>query len=448
MSTHLFGNRRRWGRYLGPSVAFVAALGSLSLAPASAATGGISGAAFQDANRNGVRDAGEAAFANHRIYLYDAAKTRFVAAASTDAQGQYAFTGVADGSYLVEYESSTWSALRNDWVPTTTGSLRPSVVTTPGTSVDFGWRPIVRSTTLGSPISRYTASNGLRVDSYDDAVPAATVAAALANGSLSTGEASTTVVNFDIGSATDAVTSVSGGPGSYSGFSATLWIGYPSWLDTYDHVLFHEYGHAWAEYNAHIAQQDESLSSYLSARGISGDSRLYSSKAWDPHEMIAEDYRQLFGSTTAAAYPQANVDVPPAAQVTGLREFLRDTFTARSSTGSGGSTTTTTTTAPPPTSSAVAVTGLGVSPAPVTRSGTVAFTLSGQATTTVEIVSPSGSVVRTLLNSVAENSGTVSAKWDRKDDRGRRVPSGNYTSRVRATNGAGTTTAQAAFTVN
>ena len=427
----------------------VLALGATMLPAggASASTGAISGVAFDDTDRDGVRDAGEAPFAGHRIYLFDAARTRFIAARTTDDSGSYSFTALADGTYLLEYETSTWFGLRNDWVPTTTGSLAPRrTVTTGGPPADFGWRRIVRSTSVDAPLTTFTASNGLLVRSYNDAVSAETVWSALAQSTLMGPEASTTKVYFDIGTATDAVTSVNGGAGTYSGFTASLWIAYASWVDTYDHVLFHEYGHAWAEYHAHITQQDPSLAAYLDARGLAGDPRLGSSKNWDPHEMLAEDYRLLFGSATAAAYPQMNAEIAHAAQVPGLRDFLRDRYTQAPS-------------SPPPPADdpgpgtdeepapSLTVGELLVTPTPVTKSGNVRFSLSVPATTTVEIVSASGTVVRTLRDRTPTDAGSVSVKWDRKDARGRRVAAGTYRARVVAQATSSAATAETAFEV-
>lgn len=415
----------------------------LPFAPAGATSGTISGVAFDDADRDGLRDPGEAPFAGHRLYLFDGARTRFVSAQTTDANGAYVFTGLAAGTYLLEYETSTYGSLRNDWVPTTTGSLQPQRTVSAGSTADFGWRRIVRSTSIDAPLSTFTAPNGLRVQSYNDAVPASAVWSALGNASLMGPEAATTKVYFDFGSATDAVTSVNGSPGNYSGFTASLWIGYLSWVDTYDHVLFHEYGHAWAEYHAHITQQDPSMASYLQARGVAGDPRIGSSKGWDPHEMLAEDWRLLFGSATAAAYPQMNSDLPHATDVAGLREFLRDTYTHAPSSPpppppSGD---------PAPTATPVDITSVVVTPTPISKSGSVKFTLSTAATATVEILSSSGAVVRTLVSTSPMPAGESSIRWDRKDARGRRVPAGTYVARVQAQGGGSSDTAQSAFQV-
>src|ERR1051326_4798085 len=287
-------------------------LGALGAAGSAAASGtsSINGTVYQDLNRNQLQDGGEAAMGGINLYLLDAAGN-YLAAAGTDSSGHFMFGGLADGSYIVEFDPSVWWSYRSNWVPTTTGSVyfKRSVSLAGSAVADFGLRPIVRSTDISSPISSFTAPTGLVVHSYDDVIGAADVYAALAGGSLMGPEAATTTVYFDYGTATDATMTVGGSPGSYSGFKASLWIYYVPWLDSYDDVLFHEYGHAWSLYNAYIVPQDTTLASYLQARGLAGDPRLGSSKAWQPDELIAEDYRQLFGSSNAASYPQTNTDI-------------------------------------------------------------------------------------------------------------------------------------------
>jgi len=396
---------------------------------AATGSGTISGSVWDDANRNGRPDVGESPFAGRLLLLFDAAGSN-VASAQTDGNGRYSFSALADGTYRVAFSTQDWWSLRNSWVPTT-GSLSFSrtVALSGAVVADLALRPIVRSTDSTAPISTYTAASGLVVNSYNDAVSAGELFAALSRGSLFGPEAATTTVYFDFGTQTDATTSVAGSPGSYHSFSASLWISYLSWLDNTDAVLFHEYGHSWAIYNADLVQQDDELTTYLQARGVAGDSRLYSSKAWDPREMIAEDYRQLFGSPSAASYPQANTSLPRAADVPGLKDFLQHTFTQPPAGGSqGGGSPAPTPTAQP----TVAVSGLAVSPQPVSKSGTVSFTLSQHATVTVTIRSSAGAVVRRLLTDVSA-AGPVSSSWDRKDEAGRRVKAGSYSAVVTAT---------------
>ncbi|MGH2706119.1 MAG: FlgD immunoglobulin-like domain containing protein [Actinomycetota bacterium] len=388
----------------------------------------ISGVAFQDLNRDGARQEGEPAMADHLIYIFDTGG-EFVTSAITDGLGRYEFAGLSDGEYRVQYASSSWWHLRRDWVPTSTGSLHPSVsVQLVGSAqADFGWRPITRSTDLAAPLSSFVAPSGLEVFSYDDVVSAPAVHDALLSGSLIGPEAAATTIYFDFGPTSSCVTSVAGSPGSYNGFEADVWIDYLSWLDSHDVVLFHEYGHDWSLYNAYIVQQDESLSSYLEARGLRSDPRIGTSKAWDPKEMIAEDYRQLFGSASAAAYPQANTEIPRAADVPGLRDFLQHTFTGPAPPPEPPAPST------PPTPPALAVTDLSVAPDPVVKSGTISFMLSVSAAVRVEIRDAAGALVRTLLQEASRPAGTVAVAWDRRNAMGRRVRAGTYLAVVLAT---------------
>jgi hypothetical protein len=420
--------------------ALVVSVGMVTTTAAGAAgTSTITGHVWQDTNRNGVMDPGEAAFAGQALMLFNASGTN-IASAQSGTDGSFAFSGLADGTYTVKFGTQSWWNLRGDWVPTTTGSLYYSrTVTVSGSAVvDIGLRQIVRSADINSPLSTYVAPNGIDIRSYDDAVTAQDIWAAMSRGALFGPEAAVTTVYFDYGTQTDATWSVSGSNGTYSGFHANLWIAYLSWLDNTDEVLFHEYGHDWGNYNAEIVQQDDTYSAYLKARGVYGDPRLYSSKAWDPNEMLAEDYRQLFGSPNAAAYPQANTDIPPAAQVTGLKSFLQSTYTQPS--GSAPDPSPTPSPSPSPTSSPTPVTisQLTVNPQPISSSGTIGFTLSEHATTTVDVVNASGALVRRLLAAVSA-SGAVSTKWDRKDSSGHRVKSGTYTVKVTAVDDYGDT---------
>src|SRR5262249_23557236 len=112
---------------------------------------------------------------------------------------------------------------------------------------------------------------------------------------------------------------------TYTGYGATIYIGYTSWLQDDGHFLFHEYGHAWSQYYAAMVNQDLSFHSYLVARGLADDPRVDSSYFWRPNEMIAEDYRELFGAPSGQG-GQNNQDIPLAADVAGLREFLSGAF--------------------------------------------------------------------------------------------------------------------------
>lgn len=419
-------------------------LSSLALPalPAAAAveTATLTGVVFEDVNRDGVHSAGEATWAGAPMDLFDSRGWQ-VATTGADMNGLYSFTGLPPGSYTVAYNERSWWDLRADWVPTTTGNLRPRklVEVAGSTRVDLGLRRIVRAT-IGSPLSRVVGADGLVVESYNDAVTASEVLAAIMAGTLRGAETGTTLVRFAVGTSNVTTISYGGGPGTYSGFTANVQTGYLSWLDRADASLMHEYGHAWSLYHALIVQQDRGLESYLRSRGVFGDPRVNSSAAWMPEEMIAEDYRQLFGSPTARQGAQENLDLPPAAAVFGLELFLRTTFM----------------TPPPPNPAPApipepapgpAITSVAMSPTPVTKSGTASFSLAASATVTMEIVDASGALVRSLLRDVAAAGGPTTATWNRRDDSGARVRSGNYSLRVSATAGGVVATGSFSFQV-
>jgi len=289
--------------------------------------GSIGGFAFQDPDRDGVFENGEPALASQRLYLFDGTGA-YRATTTSDATGWYQFDGLSDAAYRVEYAPDSWWAIRLDLVPDTTPSIFPKqpVDLAGSATADFGWRPIVRSTDTAAPISTYTAPDGLRVESYDDVVSARDLADDLLGGSLVGPEAGSVTIRFDLSANSVTATSTTTLNGLVVGYHATSNVSYQSWLDDGDDTLFHEYGHAWSQYYADVVQQDPTFDSYLVARGLAGDPRVGTSYAWDVHELIAEDYRELFGSPNAAAAPQMNTDLPSAATVPGLRAFLAGAF--------------------------------------------------------------------------------------------------------------------------
>jgi hypothetical protein len=420
------------------SFAALVGAGAVVAGPAAAASSTISGVVFHDDNRNGAFDSRETPMSGQTVYLYDGSGS-YLGAATTDASGSYSFGGLADGQYRVDYSSASWSQLRNSYVPTTTATLKPteSVAVAGSGIADFGWRPLVSSSDLNNPIASWTAGNGLRIYTYNDALTPQQVYAALSAGSLIGPEAADTNIRFAYGTANQTVTSTQQSGSTYTAYGATVYVTYASWLDTGDTALFHEYGHAWSLYHAYLSQQDPTFGSYLRARGLSGDSRVNSTYVWDPREMIAEDYRQLFGSAHAASVAQANTDIPPAASVPGLADFLRNTFTTSSTSTSSGPAST------PP--AVPTVSGLAVSPLPVQSQATVSASISTAATVTITVTTASGSVVKTLLSKASPTGGTVTASWDRTNTKGQRVKNGSYVVVVTATNSTGSGSASLAI---
>lgn len=332
--------RADWHAPVAAAFVLATVLGGLvdGAAPASAATGSIGGRVFEDTNRSGVFDDGETPWGDRDIWLYDDTGS-YVTRAATSEDGTYVFDGLAAGDYTVRYSNFDWQTIWADFVPTTTGgSLEPVVAISleASTVVDFGWRPIVRSTTAGQPISAVVGPSGLVVESYNDVVPAQRLHDDLVRGLVGP-EAERTTVRFDLGSSATA-SSVQKVDGEYVNYTATAYVNYVAWLtDVGGDTLSHEYGHAWSLFHAYETQQDPEFTRYLEVRGLTGDDRLNTSYGWSVREIIAEDYRQLLGYPEARVAPQINGEIPPADEVPGLRQYLRDDFTTPPSSTDTGS---------------------------------------------------------------------------------------------------------------
>lgn len=320
---------------IGVVVAAMAVLCPLGATATAGTTGSVTGSVWNDVNRNAVFDAGESPFVGIPIDVYSGSS--YVTGAYTDSSGAYQVANLPPGTYTIEIDPSTWRSMRDSWALTTMGSsfyqgvsgdLAPmaTVSLTSSARADFGLRQIVRSTTWSSPVTSYTGPNGLRVDSYDDVVAAQTLYDDVMAGVLVGPEAKTTVLYFDSPTSGTYTAASIGGSGPYCCYSASMYVAYDTWVTLGDVALFHEWGVDWGDYNAYITQADPSYSAYLSARGLSGNPSLGTSAIWQAPELLAEDYRQLFGTANAASYPQNNTQIPPASEVPGLETFLASTY--------------------------------------------------------------------------------------------------------------------------
>jgi PKD repeat protein len=124
--------------------------------------------------------------------------------------------------------------------------------------------------------------------------------------------------------------SITGSGCTYSGFQATIYLQAVA-DDTFstgpDAVIAHEYGHAWTHYYLYSSRNCGSWNSYLSERGLLGDSRVNSNYMWDPSEMAAEDYRQLFGTSLAVSETsQMNYQIPSANTITGFKDWFTNSW--------------------------------------------------------------------------------------------------------------------------
>ena len=130
-------------------------------------------------------------------------------------------------------------------------------------------------------------------------------------------------------SASSTSASASQTNGAYSGYSATMYLQAKAGSAFSYHpesIITHEYGHAWSLYHLYMTQNGN-WSSYLSARGIAGDPRVDSTYNWSKTEMIADDYRMLFGTDAAiAGMAYMNPDAGDPRQVAGLKTFLASSW--------------------------------------------------------------------------------------------------------------------------
>lgn len=324
--------RARWRTPVAILFVLATMAGGLAdgMAPAGASSG-LAGSVYHDDDRDGRRTDGEAGFDDLSLHLLTEDRSELVASTTTDEHGGFTIPDVADGSYVLQMASSSWWALDDDWTPTNTGTLQPRLaVTVSGGSGDasLGLRGIVRSSDPDAPITATTAVDGMALRSYNDVVPAGELHEVLMEGSLVGPEAAAVTIRHDLSGTTTCSGVASWDGEAYTSYRATCSISWSYWLSGGHTAIFHEYGHAWSMYHAYVTQQDPHLLGYLDARGIDpDDERIGTSHAWSVREMIAEDYRQLFGSPKAQASPQENQDIPAATDVPGLLEYLRDDFT-------------------------------------------------------------------------------------------------------------------------
>ena len=137
--------------------------------------------------------------------------------------------------------------------------------------------------------------------------------------------------------ASQTATSASQSGGTFVNYQAIIYLkGVNSTFTTKpDAQLAHEYGHAWTRY-WFFMRQGGSWSTYLNTRWstadgsvtLATDSRTGTSYTWDPAEIIADDYRLLFGSSLAVSQSPNSLNtsiVAPSAQP-GLRDWFLTTW--------------------------------------------------------------------------------------------------------------------------
>ena len=125
--------------------------------------------------------------------------------------------------------------------------------------------------------------------------------------------------------------SASTSSGTYSHFAATIWLcGVNSTFASYPEAQeTHEYGHAWTLYHLYLSEQgnwtpylNERWSSSDGSVTLATDSRTGTSYNWDPSEIIADDYRLLFGTTAAQTLGHLNPYIVDPRKQPGLKDWF------------------------------------------------------------------------------------------------------------------------------
>jgi hypothetical protein len=89
-----------------------------------------------------------------------------------------------------------------------------------------------------------------------------------------------------------------------------------------DRMIAHEIGLLWVAHSFEGTARP--WSEYLKIRGLAGDQRLDSSSMWKGEEILADDYRLLFGSPAAVEQNPSHMNpaIRDPRSVPGLQEFL------------------------------------------------------------------------------------------------------------------------------
>jgi hypothetical protein len=185
--------------------------------------------------------------------------------------------------------------------------------------------------------------------------------------------------------------------------------------DVLSYIVVHELGHVmcWASLDG----RPELWSRYLVLRGLDPQDDPGSlPHAERNREIVAEDYRALFGGPLATASGSIeNASLPHPGSVPGLRAFLADHLAGDQIAASSPSST--------------------VYPNPCREQARIELTLSDTASKAVsavprlEIYDLRGRLVRRISGGSVAN-GRASVVWDGRDDGGRRAPGGLYLYRV------------------
>jgi hypothetical protein len=373
---------------------------------------------------------------------------------------------------------------------------------------DFGWRAIARSTSLSAPISEFVGPNGLTVESYDDVVSAQAIYNTIMTGTVGAEAPFTTVRFdwMPASTTTTSVSESNGVYSNYRAISYVSYDSWLDSGDLQlSHEYGHAWGSYYAYIIQQDATLQSYLQARgLSTNPDLNTTNMWSQweiLADDYRQLLgppdARSVQQMntaiplasqvpgLGTFLATVFTRApapvNTVAPSVSGTPGVGQTLtcavgtwtqspafayqwnRDgnaisgattqTYTAMSSDGGHNlnctvtgtdATGATSGTSAPVTVAPLAVNTVSMSPSPVKTSGTASFTLSVPALVTVQILTTSGSVVKTLISAVAEPAGTNGTYWSRPKN----VKSGTYVLRVAASAGGASTTASQIFAVS
>jgi protocatechuate 3,4-dioxygenase beta subunit len=181
------------------AVSAAASRGNTVKAPTTLTTGSISGTVFNDLNGNGVKETGEPALANWRVYIDSNKNSRFDTGEKnilTGTSGTYNFTSLSAGTYNIrEVDQSGWNRTASS----------PVVTLTSGQSATGKNFANFRNASISGTVFDDTDGDGVR-DSGEPIRAGVTVLDDMnGNGIFDAGERSTTTNtsgNFTLGSLT------------------------------------------------------------------------------------------------------------------------------------------------------------------------------------------------------------------------------------------------------
>ena len=132
--------------------------------------GTINGTSFNDANTNGIQDAGESGINNVTVKIYDSTGTTLIATTTTDASGHYSVSNLPAGNYMVVEQDPS------GYVSSTPNTVSVSVPSNGTAQANFGDYRIsgARTNSISGVVFDDANSNGL-FDSGEQVIPSVTI---------------------------------------------------------------------------------------------------------------------------------------------------------------------------------------------------------------------------------------------------------------------------------